>query len=59
MSMAVHQCARFCKDPKLSHERAIHRITRHLIQTKDEGLRCKIDKSKGIELFVDADFTGS
>ena len=58
ISMAVHQCARFWKDPKLSYERVIHHIVRYLIQTKDKGLRYKIDKSKGIELFVDADFAG-
>jgi len=58
ISMAVHQCARFCNDPKLSHERAVHRIIHYLIQTKDKGITCKIDRSKGIELFIDADFAG-
>jgi len=56
--MAVHQCARFCNNPKLSHERALQRIVRYLIQTKNKGLKCTVDKSKGIELFVDADFAG-
>jgi len=46
ISMAVHQCARFCNDPKLSHERAVQRIVRYLIQTKDKGMQCKVDKSK-------------
>ena len=30
---AVHQCTRFCNDPKYSHEQAIIRISRYLIRT--------------------------
>ena len=30
ISMAVHQAARFCIDPKLSYERAVHKIGRYL-----------------------------
>ena len=58
ISMAVHQCARFCNDPKLSHERAIQRIARCLLDSKDKGLLCKVDHDKGIELYVNADFAG-
>jgi len=36
----------------------LQRIVRYLIQTKDKGLRCKVDKTKGIELHVDANFAG-
>ena len=54
--MAVHQCARFNNNPKLSHERAIKRIVRYLLDTKDQGLIYKPDKSKGLECYVDADF---
>jgi len=38
MLYAVHQCARFCTFPKLSHEKAIKRIIRYLKQTPDEGI---------------------
>ena len=58
ISMAVHQCVRFSIDPKLTYERAIIRIGRYLIETKDRGLICKVDKSKGLECYVDADFAG-
>ena len=58
ISMAVHQCARFSSNPKLSHERAVTRIGRYLIDTADRGLICRVDKSKGLECFVDADFAG-
>ena len=33
ISMATHQTARFCIDPKLSHEQAIMRIGRYLLGT--------------------------
>ena len=58
ISMKVHQCARFNIDPKLSHERAVTRIGRYLLDTKDKGLIFKPDFSKGLECFVDADFAG-
>ena len=58
ISMAVHQCASFSSDPKLSHERAVTRIGRHLIDAADKGLACRPDKSKGLECFVDTDFAG-
>jgi hypothetical protein len=59
LAMATHQAARFCIDPKLSHERAIQRIGKYLVGTKDKGIIFKPDKTKGIECFVDADFAGA
>jgi hypothetical protein len=58
ISMAVHQTARFCNDPKLSHEQAIMRIGRYLLGTKSRGIIFEPDKSKGLECYVDADFAG-
>ena len=58
ISFAVHQCARFCQEPKLCHERAVRRIGRYLLGTKDRGIVYKHDKTKGIECFVDAGFAG-
>ena len=55
---AVHQCARFSNDPKLSHERAVKRIVRYLKKTRDKRIILTPDKSKGIQCFVDADFAG-
>ena len=55
----MHQCARFCDNPKLSHERAVHHIVRYLTTTKDKGLVFKLDKTKGIICHVDADFAGN
>ena len=56
--MAVHQAARFCIDPKLSHERAIYRIGKYILGTKDKGIVIKPNKDKGLECYVDADFAG-
>ena len=64
LSYAVHQCARFCNDPKLSHERAVKWIVQYLTSTRikdtDEynDLLFTIDKDKSIEVFVDASFAG-
>ena len=58
ISMATHQCARFNNDPKLSHDRAVKRIVKYLLDTKDKGLIFKPDLSRGLECYVDADFAG-
>ena len=57
-SMAVHQFARFSVDPKLIHKRAVARIGRYLIETLDRSLTCKTDRSKGLECYVGANFSG-
>ena len=38
IAMATHQCARFNNDPKLSHERAVKRICKYLLDAKDKGI---------------------
>ena len=58
ISMATHQTARFCIDPKLSHEQAIMRIGRYLLGTADRGIIYEPDPKKGLECYVDADFAG-
>lgn len=42
----------------MSHEKAVKRIVRYLKRTPNEGLVMKVDRTKGIECFVDADFAG-
>ena len=59
IAYAVHQCARFCENPRLVHERAVHRIVRYLATTRENGLKLKPDKSVGLKCYVDADFTGN
>ena len=57
--MAVHQCARFCNDPRLAHERAVIKIGKYLLATKDKGIKFTPNSSKGIECYADADFAGA
>eukprot|EP00957_Ditylum_brightwellii_P202874 15332165-Ditylum_brightwellii.AAC.1 len=45
ISMTVHQHARFCNNPKLSHERAVRQIAKHLGVTSDRCLLYKPDPS--------------
>ena len=42
-----------------SHELAIMRIGRYLVDNVERGVIYTIDKSKGLEVYVDADFAGS
>ena len=58
ISMAVHQTARFCKYPRLSHEKAIMRLGRYLLDTLTRGIVYKPYKSKGLECYVDSDLAG-
>ena len=59
ISMATHQCARYNNDPKLSHERAIRRIGKDLLGTQNKGIIFSPNPEKGLECFVDADFSGN
>jgi hypothetical protein len=41
-----------------SHEQAVMRIGRYLLSTRDKGMICKPDSSKGLKVYVHADFAG-
>ena len=55
----AHQCARFSSDPKVEHAAAIRHVARYLAGTRDKGLILRPDSSKGLEVYVDADFAGN
>ena len=57
ISMAVYQTARFCNDPRLSHEKYIMRLGRYLLGTRTRGIVYNPNKSKGLECYIDADFS--
>ena len=59
ISYITHQCARFVEDPRQCHGRAIRHLARYLKGTKDKGLILKPKKGKGLEVYVDADFSGN
>eukprot|EP00957_Ditylum_brightwellii_P130175 9929412-Ditylum_brightwellii.AAC.1 len=57
----THQCARFCKSPKDSHETAVNQIVRYLTSAKNSRecrLIMKPDTNNGLEIYVDASFAG-
>jgi len=57
IAYAVHNCARFMEQPKVSHTEAVHDICRYLIGTKD--LKMKLKPSKlSFDCYADADFSG-
>ena len=61
LAYSVHQCARFCGQPKRSHEQAVKRVLRYLQFLKrnnSQGIVFRPDKSKSIDTFVDASFAG-
>lgn len=59
ISYITHQCARFTSEPKMKHAKAIRWIARYLAGTKNKGFAMNPDTSKGIEVYVDADFSGN
>ncbi len=57
-AMAVHQCARFSTNPMRSHKQAVMCISRYLLSSKDKGMIYAPDPKRGLEVQVDADFSG-
>ena len=58
ISMAVHQTARLCNNTMLSHDKSIKRLGWYLYRTNKEGIVYNSDISKGLECYVDVDFSG-
>jgi hypothetical protein len=56
--MAVHQCARYCSDPKVLHELVVKCIARYLLRMQDKGLIFKPTTDLSLNMFVDQDFSG-
>jgi transposase InsO family protein len=57
-TFAINQCARFSSDPRIPHEKAVKRIGRYLLGTRDEGLVIRPNGSLALDTYVDADFAG-
>jgi len=67
MVYTVHQCARFCNNPKRTHEQAVKRPLRYLLSFQpnsqgnnkfSQGILYQPGKNKSIETYVDASFAG-
>jgi hypothetical protein len=57
-AFAVHQCARYTFEPKLSHLSALKRIGRYLKGVVDKGLILDPTDDLNIDCYPDADFGG-
>jgi predicted nucleotidyltransferase len=55
----VHQLARFSSDPKKEHGQALRWLGRYLKATRSQGTILRVNKSKDLEVYVDADFSGN
>ena len=61
LAYSVHQCARFCEEPKYIHEQAVKRIIRYLLYLKRHnklGITYGPNILKSIVVYVDASFAG-
>ncbi len=56
---AVHQASRFVSDPKVEHGHAVRWLARYLLGTRDKGYVIKNDPTRGLEVYVDADWAGN
>lgn len=59
IAYATHQIARFVSCPKREHGEAVRWLARYLKGTRNKGTILRPDKSRGLEVFVDADFAGN
>ena len=59
ISYATHMLARFSTCPKEEHGAAAKWLGRYLFNTKDKGFIMRPDRSKGMEIYCDADFAGN
>ncbi len=56
IQMAVHQTACFLIKPMQSRELVIMQIGRYLCDNPEGGIIYKVDRTKGLEVYADADF---
>jgi hypothetical protein len=55
---ATHACARYTHRPKAIHAKAIKRIGRYLLGTRDKGIIFRPSTELTMDMYVDADFAG-
>ena len=59
IAYAVHQCARFCEDPKEEHAKAVEHLIKYLAGSRDKGLILRPSSKHHINVYADADFSGN
>jgi hypothetical protein len=55
----IHQLARFSSDPEKEHGQALRWQGRYLKAMRLQGTTLRVDKSKDLEVYVDANFSGN
>jgi hypothetical protein len=58
ISFAVRQCARFSKEPKALHEKALKHIIYYFQCTRDKPILMKPNKNISLDAYCDSDFAG-
>jgi hypothetical protein len=58
ISFTVHQYARFSKEPKALHEKAVKHIIYYLQCTRDKSLIMKPNKNLSLDAYCDSDLAG-
>jgi len=58
-SDSANQSARFVSDPKVELGKAIRWLVKYLLGTRDKDMVYHPDLSRGLEVYVDADFAGN
>ena len=56
---SIHQCTRFCNNPKLLHEQGLKRICCYLYLTQNQGLVFQPQLTDRFKCYVDADWAGN
>jgi hypothetical protein len=58
IAIVVHQCAQFSDNLMRLHEQAVMHIEQYLLSTHGRGMMYTTDHTKGIKVYVDANFAG-
>ena len=59
ITFATNSCARFCENPGATYYQAVAHIVKYLKKTREKGNIMKPNKSKSLEVYADADFSGN
>ena len=59
IAYATHQCICLAANPRIEHGKAVCWIGQYLNSTRDKGMIFMPDSSRGLEVYVDADFAGN
>ena len=55
----VHKCESFSKDPRKEHREALRWLGKYSKNNINEGNTLQLEKGRGLEVWVDADFAGN